>query len=93
MGTVLPALPVHRPLYVTVRRDELRQLKTEHEQLKRKSLRLPNADAQLAAVTVTASLTLTPDSSLESASPSGLPCFRPALLPSPVNPRRTRQVR
>jgi hypothetical protein len=39
MGTVHTALPV-QTLYVTIRRDELRQLKDEHEQLKQELAQL-----------------------------------------------------
>ncbi|MDD0994964.1 DUF6026 family protein [Pseudomonas sp. TNT2022 ID1044] len=39
MGTVHTALPV-QTLYVTIRRDELRQLKDEHEQMKQELAQL-----------------------------------------------------
>ncbi|MCK9796487.1 DUF6026 family protein [Pseudomonas sp. MAFF 302030] len=39
MGTVLPARPA-QTLYVTIRRDELRQLKEEREQLQRELTQL-----------------------------------------------------
>jgi hypothetical protein len=50
MGTVLPA-SVPQTLYVTVRRDELSQLRTEREQLQKKvaQLTLMLQHAQLAA--------------------------------------------
>ncbi|EXF93207.1 hypothetical protein HK44_005825 [Pseudomonas fluorescens HK44] len=54
MGTVVNALPP-QTLYVTIRRDELRQLKTEREQLLDQvaQLRLLLAQAQLSAQPVT----------------------------------------
>jgi hypothetical protein len=39
MGTVHTALPA-QTLYVTIRRDELRQLKDEHEQMKQELAQL-----------------------------------------------------
>ena len=39
MGTVLPARPA-QTLYVTIRRDELRQLKDERDQLQRELAQL-----------------------------------------------------
>lgn len=50
MGTVLPA-SVPQTLYVTVRRDELSQLKAEREQLQKKVAQLTSMlqHAQLAA--------------------------------------------
>ncbi|WP_186828392.1 DUF6026 family protein [Pseudomonas chlororaphis] len=42
MGTVLPAGPA-QTLYVTIRRDELRQLKNERDQLKQELAQLRQA--------------------------------------------------
>ncbi|WP_177336590.1 MULTISPECIES: DUF6026 family protein [unclassified Pseudomonas] len=52
MGTVHTALPA-QTLYVTIRRDELRQLKDEHEQMKQElaHLRLLIQGQQPLAVT------------------------------------------
>ncbi|AZC30942.1 DUF6026 family protein [Pseudomonas chlororaphis] len=53
MGTVLPAQPA-QTLYVTIRRDELRALKNERDQLKQELAQLRLAlqnQGQVAAVT------------------------------------------
>ncbi|AKA24624.1 MULTISPECIES: DUF6026 family protein [Pseudomonas] len=53
MGTVLPARPA-QTLYVTIRRDELRNLKNERDQLKQELAQLRLAlqnQGQVAAVT------------------------------------------
>ncbi|UCR84871.1 DUF6026 family protein [Pseudomonas chlororaphis] len=53
MGTVLPARPA-QTLYVTIRRDELRELKNERDQLKQELAQLRLAlqnQGQAAAVT------------------------------------------
>ncbi|AZE48922.1 hypothetical protein C4K04_3250 [Pseudomonas chlororaphis] len=53
MGTVLPARPA-QTLYVTIRRDELRELKNERDQLKQELAQLRLAlrnQGQVAAVT------------------------------------------
>ncbi|MCB2253952.1 hypothetical protein KTQ74_18735 [Pseudomonas chlororaphis] len=53
MGTVLPARPA-QTLYVTIRRDELRNLKNERDQLKQELAQLRLAlqnQGQAAAVT------------------------------------------
>jgi ribosomal protein L29 len=54
MGTVHTALPA-QTLYVTIRRDELRQLKDERDQLKQElaQLRLVLQDAQNPSAVVT----------------------------------------
>ncbi|PZW64263.1 hypothetical protein F475_01507 [Pseudomonas sp. URMO17WK12:I6] len=60
MGTVHTALPA-QTLYVTIRRDELRQLKEERDQLKREvaQLRLLTQGNQAQPLPVT--VLLTPD--------------------------------
>ncbi|QNR50598.1 DUF6026 family protein [Pseudomonas chlororaphis] len=53
MGTVLPARPA-QTLYVTIRRDELRELKNERDQLKQELAQLRLAlqnQGQVAAIT------------------------------------------
>ena len=80
MGTVQAARPA-QTLYVTIRRDELRQLKDERDQLKQElaQLRLltQSNQAQPLPVTHRAASRLIPSLDSEAA----LCCFRPAIPP------------
>ncbi|GAB0064546.1 hypothetical protein IBA8402_03070 [Pseudomonas syringae] len=97
MGTVLPAL-APQTLYVTIRRDELRTLKEEREQLQKKSGSFELDAAAIAVIrprqdasglTVTVSSFKTPQGKPDnSACPPDLPSCR-SPQPVPFSGQRT----